>query len=192
MLTENGGRVASALASSVAAGWNSLTGTNGYKRLTCGGQRSIWRSNWARSAWIASCCAIGGIQHKAEVCTFTFLVAKAMAGRRGLSGLSGGVRRRSAEVALVSARLRRGRVVPKVEKASAPPHTSILPRDVQSYRSVPTRGGGVTKYGTVSTVLYPVVGRGERSTPGLRLFLWLLSRSRFSCGFVSLGLGGWL
>ena len=37
-----------------------------------------------------------------------------------------------------------------------------------------------------------VVGRGERSTPGLRLFLRLLSRSRFSCGFVSLGLGGWL
>ena len=36
------------------------------------------------------------------------------------------------------------------------------------------------------------VGRGERSTPGLRLFLRLLSRSRFSCGFVSLGLGGWL
>ena len=30
-----------------------------------------------------------------------------------------------------------------------------------------------------------LVGRGERSTPGLRLFLRLLSRSRFSCGFVS-------
>ena len=27
-------------------------------------------------------------------------------------------------------------------------------------------------------------GRGERSTPGLRLFLRLLSRSRFSCGCV--------
>ena len=34
------------------------------------------------------------------------------------------------------------------------------------------------------TVLYLPVG--------LLLFLRLLSRSRFSCGFVSLGLGGWL
>ena len=33
---------------------------------------------------------------------------------------------------------------------------------------------------------------GERSTPGLRLFLRLLSRSRFSCGFVSLFGFGWM
>ena len=42
-----------------------------------------------------------------------------------------------------------------------------------------------------ASLLRVVVGRGERSTPGLRLFLRLLSRSRFSCGYVSLGLGGW-
>ena len=33
---------------------------------------------------------------------------------------------------------------------------------------------------------------GERSTPGLRLFLRLFSRSRFSCGFVSLFGFGWM
>ena len=32
--------------------------------------------------------------------------------------------------------------------------------------------------------VYGPTGRGERSTPGLRLFLRLLSRSRFSCGCV--------
>ena len=35
-----------------------------------------------------------------------------------------------------------------------------------------------------ASLLRVVVGRGERSTPGLRLFLRLLSRSRFSCGCV--------
>ena len=52
----------------------------------------------------------------------------------------------------------------------------------------------VSFYGTSSVQLYCTVlfRYGERSTPGLRLFLRLLSRSRFSCGFVSLGLGGWL
>ena len=40
-----------------------------------------------------------------------------------------------------------------------------------------------------SSTLHPSF---HRSTPGLRLFLRLLSRSRFSCGFVSLGLGEWL
>ena len=41
---------------------------------------------------------------------------------------------------------------------------------------------------------YAVVGRGERSTPGLLLFLRLLSRSRVSWhrAGVSLALGGWL
>ena len=52
-------------------------------------------------------------------------------------------------------------------------------------------GAGGGRVGFAGGGLF-LVGRGERSTPGLRLFLRLLSRSRFSCGFVSLGLGGWL
>ena len=59
-----------------------------------------------------------------------------------------------------------------------------VPAPTDRYRYTVKPGAYILFTGTV--------GRGERSTPGLRLFLRLLSRSRFSCGFVSLGLGGWL
>ena len=63
-----------------------------------------------------------------------------------------------------------------------------VPAPTDRYRYTVKPGAYILFTGTV--------GRGERSTPGLRLFLRLLSRSRFrpsrGRAGVSLGLDGWL